>query len=322
MRRREFVALASAAVICPLAFSAQAKPTPVIGILNPDVGLGFVFDAFVEGMRDLGYVDGKNITYVRKDAQERPNSIPSLAAELVELKVDVIVTVAPPPTRAVERATTSIPVVFLAAGDPVSAGLVSSLAHPGGNITGLSFLDDDLSAKRLDFLREMIPNLRDVAVFYGPGTRTPTALAATEQAAQRLGLQLQVKQLPSVDAFEPAFQDAASAHVDAVDVLAYPFFNANRERLGQLAAKYRLPAIYESADYVRSGCLMGYGPVFTDMARRGASFVDKILKGTKPSDLPVEITTKFELSINLKAANSLGLTVSMTLLARADLVIE
>ena len=322
MRRREFVALASAAVICPLAFSAQAKPTPVIGILNPDVGLGFVFDAFVEGMRDLGYVDGKNITYVRKDAQERPDSIPSLAAELVELKVDVIVTVAPPPTRAVERATTSIPVVFLAAGDPVSAGLVSSLAHPGGNITGLSFLDDDLSAKRLDFLREMIPNLRDVAVFYGPGTRTPTALAATEQAAQRLGLQLQVKQLPSVDAFEPAFQDAASAHVDAVDVLAYPFFNANRERLGQLAAKYRLPAIYESADYVRSGCLMGYGPVFTDMARRGASFVDKILKGTKPSDLPVEITTKFELSINLKAANSLGLTVSMTLLARADLVIE
>lgn len=322
MRRREFVALASAAVICPLAFSAQAKPTPVIGILNPDVGLGFVFDAFVEGMRDLGYVDGKNITYVRKDAQERPNSIPSLAAELVELKVDVIVTVAPPPTRAVERATTSIPVVFLAAGDPVSAGLVSSLAHPGGNITGLSFLDDDLSAKRLDFLREMIPNLRDVAVFYGPGTRTPTALAATEQAAQRLGLQLQVKQLPSVDAFEPAFQDAASAHVDAVDVLAYPFFNANRERLGQLAAKYRLPAIYKSADYVRSGCLMGYGPVFTNMARRGASFVDKILKGTKPSDLPVEITTKFELSINLKAANSLGLTVSMTLLARADLVIE
>ena len=322
MRRREFVALASAAVICPLAFSAQAKPTPVIGILNPDVGLGFVFDAFVEGMRDLGYVDGKNITYVRKDAQERPDSIPSLAAELVELKVDVIVTVAPPPTRAVERATTSIPVVFLAAGDPVSAGLVSSLAHPGGNITGLSFLDDDLSAKRLDFLREMIPNLRDVAVFYGPGTRTPTALAATEQAAQRLGLQLQVKQLPSVDAFEPAFQDAASAHVDAVDVLAYPFFNANRERLGQLAAKYRLPAIYKSADYVRSGCLMGYGPVFTNMARRGASFVDKILKGTKPSDLPVEITTKFELSINLKAANSLGLTVSMTLLARADLVIE
>jgi putative tryptophan/tyrosine transport system substrate-binding protein len=321
LRRREFVTLASAAVIWPLAFSAQAKPTPVIGILNPDVGLGFIFDAFVEGMRDLGYVDGKNISYVRKEVQGRPDSIPSLAAELVGLKVDVIVTVAPPPTRAVGRATTSIPVVFLAAGDPVSAGLVSSLAHPGGNITGLSFLNDDLSVKRLDLLRDLIPNIRDVAVF-DYQSQGSTSLTATEQAGKRLGLQLRRWQLPSVDSFEAAFQGAAAAHVDAVDVLADPYFNANRERLGQLAAKYRLPAIYESADYVRSGCLMGYGPVFTDMARRGASFVDKILKGAKPSDLPIEITTKFELSINLKAANSLGLTVPMTLLARADLVIE
>ncbi len=321
LRRREFVTLASAAVIWPLALSAQVKPTPVIGILNPDVGLGFIFDAFVEGMRDLGYVDGKNITYVRKEVQGPPDSIPSLAAELVELKVDVIVTVAPRPTRAVGRATTSIPVVFLAAGDPVSDGLVSGLAHPGGNITGLSFLNDDLSVKRLELLRDLIPNIRDVAVF-DYQSQGSTSLTATEQAGKRLGLQIRRWQLPSVDSFEAAFQGAAAAHVDAVDVLAYPFFNANRERLGQLAAKYRLPAIYESADYVRSGCLMGYGPVFTDMARRGASFVDKILKGAKPSDLPVEITTKFELSINLEAANSLGLTVPMTLLARADLVIE
>jgi putative ABC transport system substrate-binding protein len=320
MRRREFFTLAGAAVMWPLASAGQPKPLPVIGILDPDVT--FIFDAFVQGMRDLGYVEGQNIAYLRKVVQGRPESIPSLAADLVNLKVDVIVTAAITPTRAAQRATTSIPIVFLAAGDPVSAGLVSSLSHPGGNITGLSFLDDDLSAKRLDFLREMIPNFRDVAVFYGPGTRTPTALAATEQAAQRLGLQLQVKQLPSVDAFEPAFQDAASAHVDAVDVLAHPFFNANRERLGQLAAEYRLPAIYESADYVRSGCLMGYGPVFTAMARRGVSFVDKILKGAKPSDLPVEITTKFELSINLKAADALGLNVPSTLLARAEVVID
>jgi putative ABC transport system substrate-binding protein len=251
--------------------------------------------------------------------QGRPDSIPSLAAELVDLKVDVIVTASPPPIRAAGRATTSIPIVFLATGDPISAGLVNSLSHPGGNITGLSFLDDDLSAKRLDLLRELIPNLRDVAVFYH--LVAGTSLAATMQAGQKLGLQLHRWDLPSVDSFEPAFQEAASAHVDAVDVLAYPFFNANRQRLGELAAKYRLPAIYESADYVRSGCLMGYGPIFTDMARRGAAFVDKILKGAKPNDLPVEITT-IELSINLKAANALGLIVPATLLARADFLIE
>jgi putative ABC transport system substrate-binding protein len=319
MRRREFIGLlGGAAAAWPLATAAQPKPMPVIGILDPDVG--FIFDAFVEGMRDLGYVEGQNITYVRKVVQGRPDSIPSLAAELVDLKVDVIVTASPPPIRAAGRATTSIPIVFLATGDPISAGLVNSLSHPGGNITGLSFLDDDLSAKRLDLLRELIPNLRDVAVFYH--LVAGTSLAATMQAGQKLGLQLHRWDLPSVDSFEPAFQEAASAHVDAVDVLAYPFFNANRQRLGELAAKYRLPAIYESADYVRSGCLMGYGPIFTDMARRGAAFVDKILKGAKPNDLPVEITTKFELSINLKAANALGLVVPATLLARADFLIE
>jgi putative tryptophan/tyrosine transport system substrate-binding protein len=260
--------------------------------------------------------------YVRKVVQGRPQSIPSLIAELVELKPDVIVTVSSYLAITVGRATTSIPIVFLAAGDPVSNGLVGSLSHPGGNTTGLSFLDDDLSAKRLDLLHEMIPNLRDVAVFYGPGPRAPTSLATTEQAGRTLGLRLRTRQLPSVDSFEPAFQEAATEHVDAVDILAQPFFNANREQLGRLAAKYRLPAIYESADYVRSGCLMGYGPDFTAMARRGVSFVEKIMKGAKPSDLPVEITTKFELSINLKAADALGLAAPQTLLARADVVIE
>jgi putative ABC transport system substrate-binding protein len=320
VRRREFFTLGGAAVVWPLAAAAQSKPMPVIGILDPDVT--FIFDAFVEGMRDLGYVEGQNIAYLRKVVHGRPESIPSLAAELVNLKVDVIVTVSPPPTRAAGRATTSIPIVFLATGDPVSAGLVSSFSHPGGNITGLSFLDDDLCAKRLDLLRELIPNLRDVAVFYYPRPGGSTGLTATEQSGKKLGLQLHRWDLPSVETFEPAFQEAAAAHVGAVDVLAYPFFNANRERLGQLAAKYRLPAIYESADYVRSGCLMGYGPVFTDMARRGASYVDKMLKGAKPGDLPVEITTKFELSINLKVAEALGLAVPPTLLAQAGVVIE
>jgi putative ABC transport system substrate-binding protein len=319
MRRREFVAAVGGAVVAwPIGARSQEKATPVIGILDPDIT--FIFDAFIEGMRDLGYVEGQNVAYVRKVAKGRPESIPSLAADLVNLKVDVIVTAGPGPVRAAGRATTSIPIIFLALGDPVSGGVVSSLSHPEGNMTGLSFLNDDLSAKRLDLLRELIPKLRDVAVFYSPGTAT--SLVATEQAARGFGLQLHATQLPSVDAFEPAFQEAAAAHVDAVDVLASPFFNANRERLGQLAAKYRLAAIYESADYVRSGCLMGYGPVFTDMARRGASYVDKILKGAKPSDLPVEVTTKFELSINLNAAEALGLTVPPTLLAQAGVLVE
>jgi len=320
MRRREFFTLAGAAVMWPRAAAAQPKPMPVIGILDPDVT--FIFDAFIEGMRDLGYVEGRNIAYVRKVIQGRPQSIPSLIAELVELKPDVIVTVSPGLPLAVQRATTSIPIIFLAAGDPVSYGTVGSLAHPGGNITGLSFLDDDLSAKRLDLLRELIPNLKDVAVFWRGERSKSTALAATERAGQNLGFQLREWNLPTVESFEPAFQEAAAAKVGAVDVLAYPFFNANRDRFAQLAEKYRLPAIYESADYVRSGCLMGYGPVFTDMGRRGAYFVDKILKGAKPSDLPVEITTKFELSINLKAAEALGVEIPPTLLARADEVIE
>lgn len=321
MRRREFMTLlGGAAVARPLAARAQQNPMPVIGILDPDVS--FIFDAFVRGMGDLGYVEGQNIAYVRKVSQGSPESVPALAAELVDLKVNVIVT-AGSATWAARGATTSIPIVFLAYGDPVSVGFVSSLSHPGGNITGLSFSDDELSAKRLDFLREMVPHLRDVAVFYWPGRRTPpTALTATEAAGQRFGLRLHVEPLPSVDLFEPAFQRAATARVDAVDVLASPFFNANRERLAQLAAKYRLPAIYESGEYVRSGCLMAYGPIFTDMARHGVSYVDKILKGAKPSDLPVEITTKFELTINLKAAKALGLTLPPALLAGADEVIE
>ncbi|MFI4997794.1 MAG: ABC transporter substrate-binding protein [Hyphomicrobiales bacterium] len=196
-----------------------------------------------------------------------------------------------------------------------------SLLQLGDYITGESWLNDELSAKRLDLLREIIPNIRDVAVFYDPDSQR-TALEATERAGRRLGLQLQAMPLPNVDSYEPAFQKAGAGHVDAVDVLASPFFNANRSRFAELAAKYRLPAIYETGEYARSGCLMAYGPIFTDMARRGATYVDKILKGAKPGDLPVEQPTKFELAINLKAANALGLVVPSSLLARADELIE
>jgi putative ABC transport system substrate-binding protein len=321
MRRREFLWLLGGAAAWPLAAAAEQKPTPVIGILNNIPGAA-EFDGFVEGMRDLGYVEGRNVAYVRRTSPEA-GAMPALAAELVEAKVDVIVTAGPPGIRAAKGATTSIPIVFLAMGDPVTAGMVASLAHPGGNLTGLSFLNDDLSAKRLDLLREMIPNLREVAAFYfGRPASKSKALAATEQTAQKLGLQLHEWSLPTVESFEPAFAAAAAAHVGAVDVMGHPFFNANRERFAELAAKYRLPAIYESGEYVRSGCLMGYGPVFADMGRRGAALVDKILRGANPGDLPVEITTKFALTINLKAANALGLDAPPSLLAAADEVIE
>jgi putative tryptophan/tyrosine transport system substrate-binding protein len=319
MRRREFFTLAGAAIMWPLASAGQPKPMPVIGILDPDVS--FIFDAFVEGMRDLGYFEGRNIAYVRK-LVPAGSSIPSLVAELVDLKVDVIVTVSVALIDAARRATTSIPIVSLVTGDPVSAGQVDSLGHPGGNVTGLSMLNDDLSVKRVELLLEMVPNLKDISVFRYFEYYEGGSWRATEQAAQRLGLRLHPAQLRALDSFEPAFQEAAAAHVEAVDVMSAPFFYANRERLVQLAAKYRLPAIYDSADFVRSGGLMSDGVVFTDMGRRGASFVDKILKGANPGDLPIEQPTKFELAINLKAADALGLNLPPTLLARADVLIE
>jgi putative tryptophan/tyrosine transport system substrate-binding protein len=319
VRRREFVVLiGSVAITSPLPLRAQ-QAAKLIGILDP--GVPHIFDAFVQGMRDLGYVEGHNITYVRKSALGRPESIPPLAIELVSLKVDVIVTVAPLPVRAARQATTTIPIVFLALGDAVGDGIVSNLARPGGNITGLSFLNDVLSAKRLEILRDAIPNIRSIAVFYDPNT-SRSYLEATEEAGRRLGLQLQAMALPGIDAFEPAFQQAAVARVDAVDVLASAFFAANRVRFAELAAKYRLPAIYEHGDYVRSGCLMAYGPSLSDMGRRGSSYVDKILKGAKPGDLPVEQPTRFELVINLKTAKALGIMVPPRLLDRADEVIE
>ena len=272
-------------------------------------------------MRGLGYVEGQNISYVRKSAQGQPDSIPALAIELVNLKVDVIVTAASLPVRAAQQATTAIPIVFLALGDAVGDDFVKSLASPGGNITGQSFLDDELTGKRLEILRDAILNIRTVAVFYD--TNVPrSALEETERVGRTLGLQLRATPLPGIEAFEPAFQKAAAARVDAVDVLSSARFNGNRVRFAELAAKYRLPAIYDNGEYVRSGCLMSYGPSFSDMGRRGAAYVDKILKGAKPADLPIEQPTKFELVVNLKTAKALGLTIPQLILGRADAVIE
>ena len=235
--------------------------------------------------------------------------------------MNVIVTVATGPVRAVRQATTTIPTVFLVHGDPVGAGDIASLSRPGGNITGLSFLNDELSAKRLEILRDTLPSIRSVAVFYDP-TTTRSFVDATVRAGRTLGLQLEMMPLSGVEAYEPAFKTAVAARVGAVDVLASAFFNANRVPLVELAQKYRLPTIYETSEYVRSGGLMAYGPDFLSMGRRGATYVDKVLKGAKPGDLPVEQPTRFEFAVNLKTAKAIGLTIPQSVLLRADEVIH
>ena len=320
MIRREFLGLLSAAAAWSLAAKADQR-IPLIGILDPDVA--WLFDAFVDGMRALGYEEGRNIRYERRSLHGKPETVGALAAELVALKPNVLVTVADSFVRILQQATSTIPIVFLAAGAPVASGIIDSFAHPGRRTTGLSFDDDALSTKRLDLLRQLVPGLHEVGILYAASAGKNRAYERTESTARALGLAVRGWSVGSQEALSSAFQDASDAHVQALDVLASPFFNvnANRTELVQLAATHRLPAIYESAEYVRTGGLIGYGPVFVDMARRGATLVDKILKGADPRDIPVEITTKFALSINLKASAALGLDVPPMILAAADEVI-
>ena len=236
MRRRDVLGLLGAAALCPSIGNAEPS-TPLIGILDPDVP--WIFNAFVESMRDLGYVEGHNIVYARKSIHGNNDAVPALVADLVDMKADMIVTVAPYYVRAIRQAAPSIPIVFLAAGDPVSARIVDSVAHPGGRVTGLSFVDDDLSTKRLDLLRQMVPHLRDVAVFYASSSRQNTAYERTERTADALGLEVRGWAIASPADLETSFQDAVGGKFQAVDVLAAPFFNvdANRELLTRLCGK-------------------------------------------------------------------------------------
>lgn len=320
MQRRSFVAGLACFVAFP-PFAAQAKnQLPTIGILDP--GVPWLFDAFNEGMRGLGYVEGQNIVYAVKSLRGKDDILAASVAELVASQPDVVVTVAPFLVHAVRRASPATPIVFLASGDPISAGLVESFAHPGGRTTGLSFADEELSTKRLDLLRQLVPGLSELAVFYSAAVGRNSAFETTARIAGKMGVQIRAQPVTDLEALDGAFRDAAGAHVQGIDVLASPIFNANRERLIELAEQYRLPAMYESGEYVRAGGLIAYGPVFVDMARRGAALVDKILKGADPGDIPVEVATKFSLSLNLKAAKALALDIPPTLLAAADEVIE
>jgi putative tryptophan/tyrosine transport system substrate-binding protein len=271
----------------------------------------------------LGYVEGKNIAFEYRSAEGEPDRLTFLADELVRLKVDVLVMSTPDAVLAAKKATTTIPIVFLLAGDPVAAGFVDSLARPGGNITGFTTISTVLAGKRLELLKETVPKLSRVAVLWDP--RAPGSVRQWKEnqlQAKDLGLQLHSMEVSSVAKFEGAFKDAIQARSTALAVLQSPFTSTYQKQITELAARHRLPAIYPREDFVGSGGLMSYGADRIEPYRRVASLIDKILKGAKPANLPVEQPTKFELIINLKTAKALGLTIPPVVLMRAEKVIK
>jgi len=328
MDRRDTVLALLALGAAPLAAEAQqAAKVARIGYLSPNLAASpHLRDAFLQGLRDLGYVEGRNVVIEYGDAGGKLEQLPTLAAELVALKVDVILaeggTLGP---RVAMRATTTIPIVF-AAGDPVGSGLVTSLARPGGNVTGLSTFGAELVGKRLELLKQAVPGIDRVAVLRQPsalGERTANdMLKAADVAARALGVQPQFIEARGPDEFARAFSDMISARAGALTVLPSAMFLREHRRLADLAAKNRLPAVYPQREFVDAGGLMSYGANQSDLFRRAATYVDKILKGAKPGDLPVEQPTKFELVINLKTAKALGLTIPQSVLTHVDEVIQ
>jgi len=308
-----------------VATAQQAGRVPRIGFLlgsspGPDPRL----EAFRQGLRDNGYIEGKNIAVEYRFAEGQEDRLPKLVAELVgPLKVEIIVTDGTNVTRAAKNATTTIPIVMASDGNPIGNGFIASLAHPGGNITGLTNLLTGLSGKRLELLKEAIPDISRVGVIWNPeNPSSTTSFKETQVAAQALALQLQSLEVRAPNDFEGAFQAATKRQVSALSVVSDSLMFTNRRRFLELAAKYRLPTMHTQSLWVEAGGLMSYGTYFPDLYRRAATYVDKILKGTKPADLPVEQPTKFELIINLKTAKQIGLSIPPNLLARADRVIR
>jgi putative ABC transport system substrate-binding protein len=327
-QRAKVIGFALYAVISAFGIRVEAQPSkkvPRLGVLisaRPMTASRRI-EAFERGLRELGYVEGKSISFEFRYAEGRPETLPERVDELVRLKVDIIVTDTSNATQAAKNATKTIPVVFTTANDPVGDHQVESLARPGGNLTGLSILALDLNGKRLELLKEAFANLSIVGFLtrIGPGTGEQRFKEA-EIAAKGLGLRLQRVGAESAGDLERAFDAAKHAGVQAI--LAHPstFVATNRTRIIELAVKNRLPVIYGSRDHAEAGALMSYGPDLADNYRRAAVYVDKILKGAKPADLPIEQPTKFELVINLKTAKRMGLTIPPNLLARADRVIR
>jgi putative ABC transport system substrate-binding protein len=325
MRRREFIVLLGGAVAWPLQLNAQGNDTPpTIGLLGATTASTAPerTAAFVKRLNELGWSEGRTINIEYRWAEGRDDRAVQLAAEFVRLKVAVIVTSGVPAIRAAKQATSAIPIIFAVAADPVGAGLVASLANPGGNVTGLSNQSADLAGKRLELLRELIPGLHRLAII--ANVTNSDGVQEThdaEKAAQALGLDVLRLPVRKVEDIEPAF-DSLSARVDALYVVADPLINTSRVRIQIRALAARLPTIYNTREFVEVGGLISYGPNFPDLWQRAAEFVDKILRGARPTDIPVEQPTKFDLAINMITARALGLTAPAALLARADEVIE
>ena len=324
MDRRTFIG-AAAALLSSAPHIARTQPAKLhrIGFLGngSPTTLSSQYEAFRRSLRELGWIEGQNVTIENRWAEGNPDRLPALVAELVQAKVDVIVVSGSPAIRAAQKATRTIPIVFVVLTDPVTMGFMSSLARPGGNMTGVASQFEELIAKQLQLLKEGIPNLSRVALLRQSGLPTPV-LAAAESAARSLGLTAWTLNVAGPAEFENAFNVARGERAGAILVLPSPYFEVQHARLIELAARYSLPACYELGNYVRDGGLMSYGPSIDAMYARSATYVDRILKGANPGDLAVEQPSKFELVINLKTARALGLTVPPSLLQRADEVIQ
>jgi putative ABC transport system substrate-binding protein len=325
--RNKFFGFALGASLFALSFSAEAQQAGKIfriGFLDNSTasGISVLSEAFRQELHKLGWIEGKNIVIEYRFSEQKPERLPELAANLVRLNVDVIVTTGEPPARAAKSATTTIPIVMANAGDPVGSGFVASLARAGGNVTGLSNLGPELNSKRLEVLKDAIPTLARVGFLRARVGASPQ-LREIRPAALALKLKLEeIETQVDAKSLETAFQTAKQKQVGAITMITSRQFFAERKRIVELAVKYRLPAIYFQREFVDEGGLMSYGADYADLFRRAAGYVDKILKGAKPADLPVEQATKFEFFINLKAAKQIGLTIPVEVLARADKVIK
>jgi putative ABC transport system substrate-binding protein len=327
MRRRDFtVLLVVGTTMWPFQVHAQqSRKIPRIGVLLPGAPASFSLrtKAFLDGLKELGYVEGTTITIEWKWGADQLDTLSALAADLVSSNVDVIVTGGTSAARALKAATQTIPIVMAIIGDPVAAGLVDNLARPGGNATGFSIVAPELGTKRLQLLKEISPNLSSIAVLSNvKNPQSKIEMKEMQTAAQAMGVQLHSAEISTEDGLDDAFVGMNKTAAQALIVLTDPILFSQRKRIVDLASKYRLPAVYSFQAFVEEGGLLSYGPSDADLFRRAAGYVDRILKGTKPGELPVEQPTKFDLYINLRTAKTLGITIPESFLSRADEVIE
>src|SRR5262245_6695856 len=325
MKRREFITLiGGAAAAWPLAARAQQPAMPVVGFLHPSSPDPFRPRAFRQGLKDAGFIEGENVAIEYRSADDQIDRLPALATELVQRRVAVIATGSPPAVFAAKAATTTIPIVFVVGEDPVRLGLVTSLARPGGNLTGINIFTSELAAKRLELLREVVPGATRIAVLVNPAnaTQTASALRGVEPAARAMGLQIQVLNASTNREIDAVFATLASERPDALFVSNDAFFVDRRVQLALLAVLHRVPAIYQDRLYAEVGGLISYGANIADAYRHIGVYTGRILRGAKPADLPVVQSSKFELVINAQSARMLGLTVPDKLLVAADEVIE